>query len=345
MQSPRRILLKQSIRFFLLNLDSAYILSQEWLEEATKANDYFGIVKGNLLLGYISTKKENRGKAVIYFLEGIRQAEKVTYAGVGLDKIWLRRNIANTFRKFEANKLATRYNLEAIKLAEEQGKTNHIIKIKLNQALVYKKDDKHDLAIQLLTEILPLIEDNPFIQSEIINQIGATYLVQGNYVVSKNYFEQVLTLPTDKVVFKIKALHNLGKATYEVGDKERALDYLTQAIDLASENDQNKYNLFMVYQKKGDYLFEMSRKKEALTYLMKAEELVHVAAWNSHSLEIYKTFSSLYYSEGNMELGKQYSDTYFTKIQSYIEQQEDLQKKETKFNFELITKKYFDEVE
>jgi len=140
------------------DIDSAILLTQEMLEFASEEKDAFGIVKANLYLGYLTKKQENYGKSVIYYLEGIRQAEQLEYEGILSDKIWLRRNLANTFRTFEANQLATQYNLEAIQLAESINDTSHLVNLYLNQGLVYQSSARFSLAIDFFKKILDLSE-------------------------------------------------------------------------------------------------------------------------------------------------------------------------------------------
>lgn len=334
--------------FLNTDIDSAIVLSKNLLANSEQTENYYGIVKANLYLGYLTKKKEQFGKSVIYYLEGIRKAELANYEGLEVDKIWLRRNLANTFRQFEANSLATKYNLEAIDIATQINNVSQISILKLNQALVYQNSEEYNLAINLLTEIIPLVSDNGFL-SEILNQIGIVHHKNGDNELAIDYYYQVLNLvkDSDKVrLFSAKAMHNIGEITYEEGDSELGIEYLRGAIAAMESLDNIEYyGLFLSYRNIGHYLHENGNNIEAKEFLQKAEAIASYAEWDASSFEIYKTFSDLYYSEGNNALGKQYSETYFNKIQEYIETQEDLQKKDKEYNFDLITKRYFDEVE
>ncbi len=331
--------------FFQSDWDSAQVLAKDLLIKSEKKDDSYGIVKSNLYLGYILYEQKDYAKSVLYCLEGIRQADNRNYDNIVKDKIWLRKNIANTFRQFEANQLATIYNLEAIELALESNDEDLLIGLKLNQGLVYQSADQYSEAIQMLTGILPLIEDNPYSRTEIINQIGLVYLESKDYIESKKYFEEVLEIPTDQTLFKAMALHNLGEIHYELGNTEKSITYLRQAITLmSSENQVDNYGIFLSYRNIGRYLSEVGEEVEALDFLKKAEEIASYAEHDASSYEIYKTFSNIYYSKGLDDLGKEYSEIFFNKTETYLETQREIQRQEKEYNFDLITKRYFDKV-
>ena len=338
--------LKTIRSYFGNNWDSARLLSKELLVQAEKKDDSYGIVKANLYLGFILSEQKDYAKSVLYCLEGIRQAEERDYEGIHKDKLWLRKNIAITFRKFEANSLATKYNLEAIEIAISNDITKQIISLKLNQALVYQSNDQYAEAIQFLTDILPLIEeDNFFRRSEIVNQIGLIYLESKDFDKAEEYFEKVLKIPSENPLYKAKSLHNLGEIHYELGDVEKSIDYLRQAITLmSSESQVNNYGIFLSYRNIGRYLSEVGQEDEALEFLKKAEEIASYAEHDPSSFKIYRTFSNIYYSKGLNELGEKYINTYVSKTEDFLETQEEIQRKDKEYNFDLITKRYFDEV-
>ncbi len=331
---------------FSQNLDSAYLLSKELLEESTNSGDLYGIVKSNLYLGYTLYLKEDHGKSVIYFLEGIRQAENADYDNVEIDLIWLNRNLGNTFMQFQANGLATKYNNEGIRLATKLDIESQIVDIKYNQGLVYQNNKQYDEASQILTDILPFLDSDPAYKSEILNQIGLVHLENGDHVQAAEYFNEVIENPNSSELFRAKALHNLGEIHYAEGEHSGAIEKLYEAIDLMhSIEDVEKYGLFISYRNIGQYLFKAGQIEDALFYLNKGEEIIDFADWDPSSFNLYKTYSDLYYHLGMNELGQEYSEKYFDKVQVYLETQGEIQSKDKEYNFELIAKRYFDNVE
>jgi len=328
------------------NLDSAFILSKNLLEHSLEENNDFGIVKANLYLGYIHYRKEEHGKSVLYFLEGIRQADKRNYEGIEVDKIWLRRNLGNTFMQFESNSLATKYNLEAIAIAEGINNIQQIVDVKYNQGIVYLNNKQYQESVNILKEILPLLDKDVRYKSEIINQIGIAFLENQEFEYATEYFIQLQDFPYEASIFKAKALHNLGEVHFHKGETDKAIKKLLKAVEIMEAFEQtDNYSLFLSYRNLGVYLYEAGKNEEAKSYLSKAEELIAFADWDASSFQIYRTFSNIYYDEGNDMLGREYSEIYFNKVQEYLKMQEEIQRKDKEFNFDLITKRYFDEVE
>lgn len=332
-------------KYLSTDIDSAYLLSLEYLEKFEANNDLFGIVRANFYLGYITKSKGDYGKSVIYYLEAIRKSEEADYEGIVYDRISLRKNLANTFRTFQANNLATKYNLEAIEIAIENGERKHEIDIKFNQGLVYQNNNQFIEANNMFLELLPLVQGTEY-ETKTLNQIGIVYLESKDYKNAKVYFDKLIGLPDNLKLYEAMALHNLGEIHYETGETSKSIQNLRNAIELfESIEDVNKYNYFISLRNIGRYLFEINSSSEAKQFLSKAEEISSYAEWDPTSFEIYKTFSDIYYSEGNNHLGKQYSETYFNKIQEFLKTQEDIHEKDKEYNFDLITKRYFDEVE
>ena len=326
------------------NIDSAIVLSKELLAFSEARGDAFGIVKTNLYLGFLTKKKQDIGKSVIYFLEGIRQADKLHYEGIEIDRVWLRRNIANTFRTFQANELATKYNLEAIDIAEKENIEHQIISLNYNQGLVFQDDKNYESAIRCFERVLEICDESR--RYEMINQIGLVYLDSKNYELAKNTFESLLDLPAEFHTYSAKALHNLGELNYEQGKNDKSIELLRSSIELKNSlSNTDHYSLFNSYRSIGRYLYEANNTVEAEKYLLEAEEIFSHAEWDQRSYEIFKTLSTLYYSIDNNTLGEKYSELYYTKVQEYLDTQREIQQQDKEYNFDLITKRYFDEVE
>lgn len=325
------------------DIDSAILLTQEMLEFASEEKDAFGIVKANLYLGYLTKKQENYGKSVIYYLEGIRQAEQLEYEGILSDKIWLRRNLANTFRTFEANQLATQYNLEAIQLAESINDTSHLVNLYLNQGLVYQSSARFSLAIDFFKKILDLSEGYRYYEA--INQIGIIFHEGKEYEKAAKYFNLLTGVSDEFIVFKAKALHNLAEIAFEKGQSEQSIDLLNRSISIKEVNKTGNYGLFLSYRNIGNYLLLSGDLKMAESFLQKGEILAEELNGDPEIFKIYQYLASLYLHKNQTDLSFQYQNTYYEKIQAYLDMQSEIQQQDKEYNFDLITKRYFDEVE
>lgn len=323
--------------------DSARQLSLQLLKDAEKDDNIYTLVKTNYILGYITKQEKQFEKSVIYYLEAIRYADFGDYEEVEKDRISLRQNIANTFRNFGVNTLATKYNLEALNIAMLNNMTQAIADIKFNQALVYKQEENYGEAIDFFVELLKadLVDRN-----RILSEIGICHFLLEDYSEAEKYFNDLATNPSvDAAKFKAKALHNLAEICYEKGLISESIAHLHNAIEIKeSTSNTSIYSLFNSYRNIGRYLYEKGEFSRSEDYLQKATDIAAAVEWDANSFEVYKTLSDLYYSTNRLDLGKKYIDLYSSKVQEYIQTQEKLQEKDNEY-FELLTKRYFDEVQ
>lgn len=329
-----------------VNLDSAAILANQILEYSLDDGDLYGQVQANFILGYITKLKKEYGVSVIYYLEAIRKAESADYEKVDRDRISLRKNIANTFRQFRANGLATQYNLEAIKIAEETNNIKQLIDLKLNQGYVYQDNGEYDLAISMFEDLLAISTSE--YKLDAINEIGITYLKQGKFDQSEEYFRMLVDLSPKETNLYAKALHNLGEIEYENDNIHLSIENLRDAIVIfnsVAETEPDYFGLFNTYRNLGLYLFYTGENTEAREYLHESLELMEYAKHDPSSFEAYKILSNLYYSIGDQSNGKIYQEEYFKISQEFMELQQDIQQKDKEYNFELIAKRYFDDIE
>ncbi len=324
------------------NPDKAIHVSKVLLEKSEEERNLFGVIKANFWIAHLLKRKKEYGESVVYYLEGIRQAETGHYDSIFIDKIWMRRNLANTFRTHEANELATRYNLEAIEIAKKHGVFEQVVELTFNQALVYERDEQYNKAITFYRDVRRLSDsisyNNVSYKYRVLNQIGLVYLENSEYDSAIVYFDQLLDIKDPAhMLFKAQALHNIGEIHYENGDVFKTISLLWQAVSILEKIGNVEYNLFLSYRNLGRYLYETSQIEEAIAILGKAESIISYADWDPSSFEIYQSFSNLHYSIGNEELGNAYLKIYNDEVEAYHGV-----KKE---NLELITNRYFEKLE
>ena len=325
------------------NLDTAISLSKALLEKSEETDNFFGRVKANMALGIMLKKQEVLDESIQYYLEGMRQAETDHYDSIFMDKIWMRRVLANTFRTHEANELATRYNLEAIQIAKAHGVFKQVVDIKYNQGLVYQSDGQYDLSIAFFQDVIRLSDSISYKSEDyyyrVLNQIGCVYLENGEYDSAKVFFNQLLDIKDPTYIFyKAQALHNIGEVNHDNGKILKTIDLLRQAISIFKRIENvNKRNLFFSYRNLGSYLFQTNQIEEAISVLSKAESMIPDADWGPSSFKVYKSFSDLYYSIGEEELGNVYLKLYNNEMETYHGA--------NKENLELVASRYFERIE
>ena len=324
------------------NLDTAIFLSKVLLKESEEKGNLYGVVQANFWIAYLLKLKKEYGESTIYYLEGIRQSETPGYDRNIKDKIRMRKNLANTFRNHEANELATRYNLEGIRIAEEYGVLEQVVILRLNQGLVYQRDEQFDKAIKFFRDARRLADSISYnkisYKYEMLNQIGIVYLENQKYDSALLYFNQLLDIKDPAYyLYKALAFQNIGEIHYENGEVSKTIDLLRQTINILEKIENVEYNLFLSYRNLGRYLFETNQIEEAIEILSKAESIISFAETDPSSFEIYKSFSRLYHSIGNEELGNTYQKIYDKEMETY----HGIQKE----NLVLIANRYFEKVE
>ena len=325
------------------NPDTAIALCKTLLEKSEEHENFYGITRANFWIAYLLEEKQEYGEAITYYLEGIRYSGKVSYKSHIADKIWMRRNLANTFRTHGVNELATRYNLEGIQIAAANGVLKQVVSLKLNQGLVYENEEQYDKAITYYRDVIRLSDSIQFETDlrkyKMLNQIGLVHLYQEEYDSALLYFNQLLDITDSTYLrFKAQALHNIGEIYYEGGEVMKTISYLKQSIGtLDRDEEQHRRPLFYAYRNLGSYLAETKQIDEAVVFLSKAESLMPYVSPNPSTFKVYKNISDLHYSIGNEELGAAYLKLYNNEMEAYHGVEKE--------NLELIAYRFYEKVE
>ena len=136
----------------LLTTDKAKAeeLALDILVDAQKEESDIGLVRSNYYLGYLQKRKGDLGKAVIYYLEGIRYANDADYEGVEKDLVGLFKNTGTIFMKFKNYELAEKYYEQASELASTSGLINEYVRLMYAHARLLKSQGNVEQAIVLL---------------------------------------------------------------------------------------------------------------------------------------------------------------------------------------------------
>ncbi len=113
--------------------------------------------------------------------------------------------------------------------------------------LVYMTKKDFAKAEEALQEAIKL--DPSF--SEAYTNLGALRMLQGKYQEAISYFEKAISNPLYVNIHL--ALTNLGWAYYQLGDKEKALDYLQRALKENARATKALIYLALIHLNEGDY--------------------------------------------------------------------------------------------
>lgn len=298
------------------------------------------MVRSNFYLAYMHKLDNEFGKSVIYYLEAIRYSKKASYDGIVQERISLYKNIANIFQRFKAHDLATKYNNEALELAQLSKNQNELIGIKLNQSRNLRANGEFDKAIELFLTAHSLAKED-----RILNEIGITYMLKEDWSNAELYFTKLINQESTAHIYRAKALHNLGEIDFLNGSLEDARNKLIESIKIKESIDiADNSSLFISYKTIGEYSLLTNSLEEAGIFLNKAENLLAQFTPSIDHFNVYQLLSDYHYRLRNGVKAQYYSSLYSTELETYIKLQEEIQETDKKYNMDLITKRYFDEI-
>ncbi len=347
------IFLPASSSTFQSDLDSisSLLRSRDFQEaksftiQAKAKNDGKGnahwLTRSNLLLGYIYTVEDDYAKAIIHYLEGIRYSKNASYDEVESNLASLYYRCGDIFRRFKAYQLAEEYFFKGLEYADE----DMDLIIKYNIAALYKDKGDYNLAIDLLSENIEKLDVGSRNYFNFNNRLALTLTeakeFQKSIQVRKRVIEEI---SEDNIHEKGKYHHNLAKTYRLSGNYELALESYSKAIEYKGLKKVKK-SLFSSYFGIAETYFELGGYKSAEEYFAKAEELIDLQPTHPDYFEIYKKCADLNYTLGKYEKTKHYEDLYTANMNDYVSLQSEVQNTDQRYNMDLITKRYFAEVD
>ncbi len=318
----------------------------EILEDAKNQSNYYGLVKANFSLGYIQKQQGDFGKAVIYYLEGIRYASDADYQNVSNDLVKLLKNTGTIFMKFKNYELAEKYYHQASELASESGLTNEYVRLLYAHSRLLQARGNVEEAIVLLESTFGNFNSiSNSTVALIYNKLGGLYSQTGKIQKADATFSKLISFVTGKenleAVYKTKAYHNLGNLYFLAKDYPKAAEYFEQALELKEEREANAGSIFLTSKDLGEALMMTGRLNEAEFYLLKAEELYNQAKNVADHYEVYKFLGVISKNRGDMESYANYQDLYAMNLEEYVAEREEIEASDKKYNLDLITERYF----
>lgn len=274
------------------NIDSAFVyhnkaqlMIEDWLKvPALKPSDKarIQIRKGeiirqkgwnNLVLGNMKLADSLFLKAIEHAksLMGKNQSREVLYEAKRLHAAGLT-NLASLYQVQGNNKIAVKYNLQAMKIAKEINNVKLISSLLSNIGLTYRELGDWKKAISYLKESLPLFQKSNNVSGEIntINNIGLTYMDKGKYPEALGCFFSGLKLAqkSKNIISEESVLNNIGNVYHFLDEDEKALAYCKKALACAIQL-KNKASIGRDYLNIGVIYEAMGKPELAYEYYLK----------------------------------------------------------------------------
>ncbi len=303
------------------------------------------LIKSNLHLGYIYSREDDFVKAIITYLEGLRYSKEADYEGVQTDVSTLYYRCGLIFADFRAYSLAEEYYVKGL----ENAKLHNLSEIELNHkyvlAALFVDMERYEEAINLLSECVSNLKPTARLYFTLHHRLGLTYHQLEEFDKTISIYEKLINeLPDDNWRAKGSYHHNLARSYRESKDYEKALANYKKAIEFKQLlGDEEK--LFSSYYGTAETYFALKEYKKSENYFLKAENLIDSQPLHPEYFEIYKACAGLNYTLKNYEKSKHYEDLHTAKMNEYLKIQAEIQETDQRYNMELITKRYFAEVE
>ncbi len=328
--------------------DSAFNLAIELRNDSEHNGNEYGLVQSNFILGYVERSRNNFGDAVIYYLEAIRYAEDASYESVVKNLISLNKNCGVIFGRFKAYDLAKEYYSKGLNYAIKSNNIKQIVSLKYNLSSVYLDQEDYDEGIKILISILPLVDQNSAKYFDILNRLSFAYLSSNNFEESLRYANLIINSASDASDELLTyAYHNTAVVKKENRLFDDSRQNFLKAIEVIrlSDSFEDSTALFNVFRDLGNFYFSFEKSDLAIESFSNAEKLIPHITQHPKFFELFKDQANLYYSLSEYELSKHYEDLYSKHLNEYLALQEQIRSTDQRYNMDLITKRYFAEVE
>ena len=152
-------LYNESIRTFRTNPDSSIIYAQELSDISDNAGSLDWFLKANYLLGWqYKFNKGDLGKAIIYYMEGLRSSEKATSPEIKYERIQHLRNAASIFWSYDDFERTIKYYESALAISQELDNKLEQVKNFVSLGDVYYDEEEFE---NLFDTALSLRPSNP----------------------------------------------------------------------------------------------------------------------------------------------------------------------------------------
>lgn len=309
-----------------------------------KQNHELGIVQSNFICAYIYDKvKGDYGKAIIFYLEAIRNAEESTYERVNVDLISLHKNCGVIFRKFNSYPLAEEYYKKALSIAHSIQDRKEIASINFNVAGLLMDQKRYNDAISILDDLITNTDFDSKDYWKYNNRLGIALYESSYYDQAVKAHDNSLKYAELSLELRAYTIHNIGRCFAAQNNDEMALASFNKALELKNQLT-DKTVLFSTYSELGQLAFKNDEIKKSLFYFNEAEKHIDEITDLDH-FELYKLKADALFRLNSFNEAKRYEDLYSKNLNNYLHLQTEIQETDKRYNMDLITKRYFDEVE
>ena len=249
-------------------------------------------------------------------------------------------NLGAVYYNQGSNTKAIEYYLRSLDISEKLGDPLRITTALLNVGGVYADNSNtYDKALTYFEKINPYLKDldNPQIVTAYFMGVGEIYFKKGDFQTALKYYQEALPITQYKMTtMYANNLTELGKAEFELGERDKAIDYLNRGYQEAKDNDQqlqviqSLIALGRVYQEEDP--------SKALTIYQEAESLAKEINTDYELRDIYQGLAQTYASKKDNSSAYKYLQLYIAQKDSLFNLETDDKIRGLQFDFDLSKK-------
>ncbi|MEM9337944.1 MAG: hypothetical protein AAGA66_04395, partial [Bacteroidota bacterium] len=224
-----------------------------------------------------------------------------------------------------------------------------VASITYNLSALHRDREEFNKAIDLLETCLNIESDDPNIHYQILNRLTFTNYQIKDFEKVYHYANKILS-QSDKAGPRYTAYtyHIMGKSAMDLHDFDGAQKHLEKALTIIHSNPDYFYDkkaAFEVIYDMGLNSMKIDDLLAAEAYFHQAEVLISEVKQNPEYFEIYKSQADLYYELEDFQKSRKYENLYSKSLTAYLDTQEEIRATDQRYNMDLITKRYFAEIE
>jgi len=269
-----------------------------------------------------------------YWTQSLENFEEIKDT-IGIAK--LVNNLGAVYYSQGSHPKALDYYLRSLSLSEKTKDPFNIVQALLNLGGLYSEMKDYDKALKFFNRIeeyrAPL-KNSDLITSYLMGE-GEVYFEQGLYDDALKFYEEALA-STENITLRADNLIKLGLVEFRNDNKEKAIDYLNEAYQIAKNNNQQSVVVQALIALASVY--KQNNYKKALTAYKEAEVLAKAIEANDELRDIYDGMAQLYAAIGDYSNAFKYQSLYLAQKDFLFNLETDDKIRGLQFDFDLEKK-------
>ncbi len=338
----------------IYNRSRSFIETEEWdssiyyanicLIEALESDDIDFQIKSRFVIAYSLSSKREFGNSVIEYLKAAELAEFSDRPSHKKMLTGLYKNISQITHKYRHYDLTKIYIDKALKLAYERNDTFQIVSNSQNLINLLIDEDKFSEATEIIEKTLSFTADNPDAKSHLLNNLGRLKIENREFEAARILYKSVFSSENKSEIHKPVAHLNFAWSYIHEDRYKEAIPLLLKTSQICKNTSDNNW-LFTSHKLLGNCFEKLNSTDQAEYHYFKAISILHLPEVNTKAYEVYEEVSNFYLSLGEELNALKYKNLYASELEKHIKEQEDILIQDKKYNMQLLTERYFDNLE